>query len=120
MQLQSFNMRASIIWLVFALALCALVMTSCGDGFDGADDVTLDGEWSGYAAPSTSTCLERLYYPIGLRTIALADFCYGAGGLQALHDQYRFSYADVIDAATTLPMESIALGEARRDAGAAR
>ena len=110
-------MRASIIWLVFALALCALVMTSCGDGFDGVDEFSLDGEWQGDTAPSTSTstCLERLYYPIGLRTIALADFCYGAGGLQALHDQYRFSYADVIDAATTLPMESIALAGAQRD-----
>jgi hypothetical protein len=106
-------MRASIFWLVFAILLCALAMVSCGDGFDGTDDFVPDNEWSGNVAPST--CLERLYYPLGLRTIVLADFCYGAGGLQALHDQYRFSYADVIDAATTLPMESLALGGSEQD-----
>jgi len=104
-------MRASIFCVVFAIFVCGFGVTSCDDSVDDS----VDGEASDFVAPTT--CMERLYYPLGLRTIALADFCYGAGGLQVLHDHYRFDYADVIDAGTTLPMENLArigtLGEAR-------
>ncbi|MEM5339448.1 hypothetical protein [Paraburkholderia azotifigens] len=98
-------MRASIFCLVFAIFVCGFAVTSCDDSVDDA----ADSEGCDYVAPAT--CMERLYYPLGLRTIALADFCYGAGGLQVLHDHYRFSYGDMIDAGTTLPMENLALGQ---------
>ena len=103
-------MRASIFCVVFAIFVCGFAVTSCDDS---VDDV-VDGEGSDYVAPTT--CMERLYYPLGLRTIALADFCYGAGGLQVLHDHYRFSYADMTNAGTTLPMENLALGGAHSSA----
>ncbi|ACC74622.1 hypothetical protein Bphy_5546 (plasmid) [Paraburkholderia phymatum STM815] len=109
-------MRASIFCVIFAIFVCGFAVTSCDDSADDAVDDAVDSDRADYVAPTT--CMERLYYPLGLRTVALADFCYGAGGLQVLHDHYRFSfsYANVIDTGTTLPVEKLALGGTRSSA----
>jgi hypothetical protein len=103
-------MRAPIVGMVLVAIICAFAVASCD--LETTEDFFFDDEL--YGAEQVSTCFEDAHYPLGFRSVVHDDFCHGFGRLQAAYDRYHFSYVDVIDEATTLPMERLALGEGER------
>jgi len=98
-------MRAPIVGIVLAAFFCALAMASCDP--ETTEDFMFNDD--NYSANQQEACFERAHYPLGLWTAVHGDFYHGFGRLQATYDRYHFSYIDTINAATTLPIESLAL-----------
>ena len=105
-------MRAPIIGTLLIALFCILTVALCES--KTIEHLVLDGE--SYDAEQQDTYIECAHYPLGFWTIFQGNFYHDLGRLQAKYDRYHFSYLDVIDAATTLPIETLALDEAQTPA----
>jgi len=108
-------MRASILGTFLIAVFCVLTVALCES--KTIEHLVLDGD--SYDADQQDTYVECAHYPLGFWTIFQGDFYHGLGRLQATYDRYHFSYLDAIDAATTLPIETLALEVARPSASQA-
>lgn len=102
-------MRATILGTLLIAIFCILAVALCES--KTVEHLVLDGA-SADIAPQ-DTYIECAHYPLGFWSTFRGDFYHGLGRLQATYDRYHFSYLDVIDAATTLPIETLALEEAQ-------
>lgn len=102
-------MRASIVGIVLAAFFCAFAVASCDP--ETTEDFIFNDE--PYGSDQQQTCVERAHYPLGFWTTVQGDFYHGFGRLQATYDRYHFRYVDTINAATTLPLENLALKDAQ-------
>ena len=105
-------MRATILGTLLIATFCILTVALCES--KTIEHLVLDGE--SYDAEQQDTYVECAHYPLGFWTIFQGGFYHGLGSLQATYDRYHFSYLDAIDAATTLPIETLALEDAQTPA----
>jgi hypothetical protein len=101
-------MRATILGTLLIAIFCILAVALCES--KTIEHLVLDG--GNDDVQQQDTYVECAHYPLGFWTTFRGDFHRGFGRLQATYDRYHFSYLDAIDAATTLPIETLALEEA--------
>ncbi|MGF6760736.1 hypothetical protein P3T24_001048 [Paraburkholderia sp. GAS33] len=101
-------MRATILGTFLIALFCILTVALCES--KTIEHLVLDG--SSDDVQQQDTYIECAHYPLGFWTTFRGDFHHGLGRLQATYDRYHFSYLDAIDAATTLPIETLALEQA--------
>jgi hypothetical protein len=105
-------MRTTILGTLLIAIFCILAVALCES--KTLEHLVLDGPSDD--AQQQDTYMERANYPLGFWTMFQGDFYHGFGRRQAAYDRYHFSYLDAIDAATTLPIETLALAQAHPSA----